>query len=330
MGGPRVDTGLEYLGLVFYHLCMARVQYLEVQCKSALNRVRGMPFKWSLNPYRGCAHACHYCYARASHTYYGLNAGEDFETKIFVKVNVADVLRRELARPSWPGEQVALGTITDCYQPAEGRFRVTRRVLEALLERRNPISMVTKSTLVLRDLDLLADLARVAHVRVYFSVTTMDPALWRTIEPGTPPPWKRLHVMRLLGEAGVPAGVLMAPILPGLTDSVAAIEAVVAAAAEHEAAFFGATALRLAPDVKEHYLDFVGAAFPDLLPRYQRAYPAANAPRDYQMALQTRVERIRARYGFTDDALQARYASMAPHSAATPPLTRPTQLALPL
>ena len=201
---------------------MARVQYIEVQCKSALNRVRGMPFKWSLNTYRGCAHACHYCYARASHTYYGLNAGEDFETKIYVKVNVADVLRRELARPSWLGEQVALGTITDCYQPAEGRFRVTRGVLEALLERRNPISMVTKSTLVLRDLDLLAELARVAHVRVYFTVTTMDPALWRVVEPGTPPPWKRLHVMRLLLQAGVPAGVLMAPILPGLTDSVAA------------------------------------------------------------------------------------------------------------
>ena len=309
---------------------MARAQYVEVPCKSALNRVRGMPFKWSLNTYRGCAHACHYCYARASHTYYGLNAGEDFETKIFVKVNAADVLRRELARPSWLGEQVALGTITDCYQPAEGRFRVTRGVLAALLERRNPISMVTKSTMVLRDLDLLAELARVAHVRAYFTVTTMDPALWRDVEPGTPPPWKRLHVMRLLLQAGVPAGVLMAPILPGLTDSVAAIEAVVAAAAEHGAAFFGATALRLAPDVKEHYLDFVGAAFPDLLPRYQRAYPAANAPRDYQTALQTRVERIRARYGFTDDALRARYTAMAPHIAATPPLTRPTQLALPL
>ena len=308
---------------------MARVQYIEIQCKSALNRVRGMPFKWSLNTYRGCAHACHYCYARASHTYYGLNAGEDFETKIFVKVNVADVLRRELARPSWLGEQVALGTITDCYQPAEGRFRVTRGVLEALLARRNPISMVTKSTLVLRDLDLLAELARVAHARVYVTVTTMDPTLWRAVEPGTPPPWKRLHVMRLLLQAGVPGGVLMAPILPGLTDSVAAIEAVVAAAAERGAAFFGTSALRLVPDVKEHYLDVVGAAFPALLPRYQRAYPAANAPRDYQTALQTRVERIRARYGFTDDALRARYASMgAP--AATTPLPCATQLALPL
>jgi DNA repair photolyase len=136
--------------------------------------------------------------------------------------------------------------------------------------------------------------------------------------------------MRLLLQAGVPAGVLMAPILPGLTDSVAAIEAVVAAAAEHGAAFFGTSALRLMPDVKEHYLDFVGATFPDLLPRYQRAYPAASAPRDYQMALQTRVERIRARYGFTDDALRARYVSPAPHFTATPPLTQPTQLALPL
>src|SRR5437763_8345800 len=222
---------------------------------------------------------------------------------IFVKVNVAVVILRELARPSWLGEQVALGTITDCFQPAEGRFRVTRAVLAALLEHRNPISMVTKSTLVLRDRDLLAELARVAHVRIYFTITTMDAALWRAVEPGTPPPWKRLHVMRLLGEAGVPAGVLMAPILPGLTDSVASIEAVVAAASEHGAAFFGTTALRLAPYVKEHYLGFVDATFPDLLPRYQRAYPAANATRDYQTALQARVDRIRARYGVTDDAL---------------------------
>src|SRR5207248_5489782 len=128
-----VHRALAYVERLFYDLAMAYVQYIEVPCKSALNRVRGMPFKWSLNTYRGCAHACHYCYARESHTYYGLNAGEDFETKIFVKVNVADVLRRELARPSWLGGQVALGTITDCYQPAEGRFRVTRGVLAALL-----------------------------------------------------------------------------------------------------------------------------------------------------------------------------------------------------
>src|SRR3712207_1856783 len=193
---------------------MASVHYLEVRCKTALNRVRGMPFKWSLNPYRGCAHRCHYCYARASHTFLEMDADEDFETKILVKVNFAEVLERELARPSWRGEQVALGTATDAYQPAEGRFRITRRVIEALLKRRNPMSLVTKSPLVLRDRDLLADLAAVAKVRVFFTITTMDRALWRRIEPGTAPPLKRLHVLRLLNEAGVPAGVLLAPILP--------------------------------------------------------------------------------------------------------------------
>src|SRR5947209_7797708 len=145
---------------LFYHGLMRRSQYLEISCKSALNRVQGMPFAWSLNPYRGCTHACHYCYARASHTYFDLNADEDFETRIFVKVNVADVLRRELARPSWRGEPIALGTATDCYQPAEGRFRLTRQVLEVCLDYSQPVSIVTKSTLIRRDQELLAALAR--------------------------------------------------------------------------------------------------------------------------------------------------------------------------
>ncbi len=308
---------------------MSRVQYVEVQCKSALNRVQGMPFKWSLNTYRGCAHACHYCYARASHTYLDLNADDDFETRIFAKVNVAEVLRRELARPSWQGESVALGTATDCYQPAEGRFRLTRGVLSVLLERRNPMSMVTKSTMILRDLDLLAELARLARVRIFFTVTTLDPALWRAVEPGTPPPWQRLRVMRRLIEAGVPAGVLMAPILPGLTDSVDSIDAVAAAAAEHGAAFFGAGPLRLAPFVKEHYLGFVGATFPDLLPRYERAYTGVNAPRNYQAMLHARIEQARARHGFAESAPRPRPEPATPSAVVTP---RPAavQLALPL
>ena len=306
---------------------MTRVQYVEVQCKSALNRVRDMPFRWSLNTYRGCAHACHYCYARASHTYLGLNADDDFETRIFAKMNVAEVLRRELSRPSWQGESVALGTATDCYQPAAGRYRLTRSVLAVLLERRNPTSMVTKSTMILRDLDLLSELARLARVRIFFTVTTLDPALWRAVEPGTPPPWQRLRVMRRLIEAGVPTGVLMAPILPGLTDSVASIDAVAAAAAEHGAAFFGAGALRLAPFVKEHYLGFVGATFPDLLPRYERAYTSTSAPRDYQAALHARIEQARARYGFAHSPLRP-----APASSPAAPVPRPVavQLALPM
>jgi DNA repair photolyase len=311
---------------------MARVRYVEIRCKGALNRVNGMPFKWSLNPYVGCVHSCQYCYARA---YYARadhgNAGEDFETRILVKANFADVLRRELGRPNWSGEQVALGTATDAYQPAEGRFRITRRVLEALRDVANPLGMVTKSPMVIRDLDVLADLARVAEVRVFFTVTTVDPDLWRTLEPGTANPLKRLHAMRRLHEAGVPAGVLLAPILPGITDSVASIEAVAAAAAEHGAAFFGATALRLAPVVKEHYLGFVGGSFPELLPRYERAYTATNAPREYTRALEPRVDRIRARHGFAVDSMRTRrLVPGAGPGDGTLPTRRGAQLALPL
>lgn len=285
---------------------MKKTHYIEQTCKSALNRVRGMPFAWSLNPYRGCVHACHYCYARASHAFLGMNADADFETKIVVKTNVADVLRRELARPTWTGEAVALGTVTDPYQPCEGRYRLTRRVLETLRDFRNPASITTKSTLVLRDLDVLVDVQRLAGVTVYVTVTTLDPELWRLIEPGTPPPLQRLAALGRLRAAGVPAGVFLMPILPGITDSADSIDAVAAAAAEHGAVSFATSSLRLAPLVKEHYLAFVGASFADLLPRYQRAYPGMEPPTDYRAALARRVARIRARYGFDDERLATR------------------------
>ena len=306
---------------------MASVQYIQIQCKTALNRVHGMPFKWSLNPYRGCAHRCHYCYGRASHTFYGMDADGDFETRILVKVNFAAVLQRELGRASWRGEQVALGTVTDAYQPAEGRFRLTRRVLEALRQRGNPMSLVTKSPMVLRDRDLLAELAQVANVRVFFTITTLDQTLWRLLEPGTANPLQRLRVMRLLNQAGVPAGVLLAPILPGITDSVESIEAVAAAAADYGAAYFGSTALRLAPFVKEHYLDFIRQAFPHLLGRYQRAYSGTNAPAEYQARLAARVARIRARHGFADDSMRHRSGPSATAPVPGRPLVQ--QLALP-
>jgi DNA repair photolyase len=285
---------------------MARATYIETTCKSALNRVSGMPFNWSLNPYRGCVHGCHYCYARATHAYFGMNADEDFETKIVVKTNFAEVLRRELARPSWSGEYVAIGTATDAYQPAEGKYRITRRALEALVAFRNPVGIVTKSTLILRDVDLLAELARWTKVRVYFTITTLDTDLWRLVEPGTPPPWKRLGVMRRVVDAGVPCGVLMAPVLPGLTDSTASIEAVASAAADHGAAYFGTSALRLGPLVKEHFYGFVAAAFPALLPSYRRGYAGMNAPAGYIETLTARVDEVRARYDFGEDSMRKR------------------------
>lgn len=308
---------------------MRRVEYVEITCKSALNRVAGMPFGWSLNPYVGCAHSCRYCYARA---YYAIaehgDAGRDFETRILVKANLPEVLRRELARRAWRRETVAIGTSTDAYQPAEGRFRLTRRALEAFRDHRNPIGLVTKSPLVLRDVDILADLARVTKVRIFFTVTTMDLGLWRTLEPGTASPRNRLAVMRRLVAAGVPAGVLLAPILPGITDSVESIEAVAAAAADYGALWFGSSALRLRPIVKEQYLGFVEAEFPELLARYERAYLTTNAPKAYQDALAARVDRVRARYGFTEDSMRLRELTPPPEAAAAP--TRSLQLALPL
>ena len=224
---------------------------------------------------------------------------------------------------------MSIGTATDPYQPCEGRYRITRAAIEALAERRNPLSIVSKSTLVLRDLDLLASLARVADVAVHFSITTLDPDTWRAVEPGTPPPWQRLAVMRRLVEAGVPCGVFLAPILPGITDSEASIEAVASGAREHGARHVWASPLRLAPLVKEHYLGFVGDTFPKLLPRYERAYVGANAPARYRSAIESRIDRIRARHGFEGDALGERsLPGSAP--AVQPPAACHRQLALAL
>lgn len=289
---------------MFYTLSMSRPTYIEQPCRSALNQVRGMPFRWSLNPYRGCVHGCHYCYARATHPYLGMNAGEDFSTRIVVKSNIADILCQELRRRSWQRERVALGTATDAYQPCEGRFGLTRRCLELLLEGQTPVSIVTKSTLILRDLDLLSALASGPGAFVYFTITTLDPAVWRPLEPGAPPPAQRLRVMQRLSAAGVPAGVLLAPVLPGITDAAASIEAVARAARDHGALTFGSNALRLAPPVKDHFLGLVATDYPDLLARYQRAYTGANAPDAYQAALARRIEAIRSRHGFTDDVMR--------------------------
>jgi DNA repair photolyase len=257
---------------------MARARYIPITCKSALNRVQGMPFKWSLNPYRGCVHACHYCYARATHTYLGLNADDDFETQIFLKSNIADVLDAELGRRSWMREQIAIGTATDAYQPAEGQFELTRRCLEVIGARRNPVSIVTKSTLIVRDIELLTEMTINARTAVYFTVTTMDYELSRILEPGTPPPRKRMEAMSRLAEAGVQCSVLMAPVVPGLTDDAASIDAVSKAAAEYGAESFTGLPLRLAPYVKEHFLEWLQLNFPGLLPWYRENFWKTNLP----------------------------------------------------
>jgi DNA repair photolyase len=307
---------------------LPRPEYVVVQCKSALNRVYNMPFRWSLNPYAGCRHSCVYCFARQFYVQADHGTRGQFAARILVKENFAWMLRQELSKPTWRGESVVLGTATDPYQPAEGRFRLARATLEALLRHENPFSMLTKSPLVVRDVDLLAALARVASVRVYLSVTTVDLGLWRTVEPGTANPFHRLAALRTLRQAGVPAGVLMAPIMPGLTDSLASIEAVASAAREHGALYFSGAPLRLMPTVKEHYLEFVGDHFPHLLRRYERAYPTTHAPQAYTSALSRRVQQVRAKFQFGDDEMRRRPIAAA---ATAPASAHPRrQLALPL
>ena len=264
---------------------MGRVHYEEIHCQSALNRVQGMGFRWSLNPYRGCVHGCHYCFARRFHGYFDLDASQDFSSVIFVKVNAPKVLRWELSRRSWQRETVVVGTATDPYQPIEGKYRVTRGCLEVFCQRRSPVSLITKGTMIVRDIDVLADLARRAGCTVCFSVPTMDAELWHKLEPGTPPPWKRLWAMERLVQAGVTAGVLLAPIVPGITDGENRLEAVVRAAADHGARFLGANTLYLKGGTKEHFLGFLEREYPHLQEMYRRLYPGGYAPKRFRETL---------------------------------------------
>lgn len=276
---------------------MASVTYREITCKSVLNPVQGKGIRWSINPYRGCAHACVYCFARVTHTYFDLNPGQDFQSIIMVKTNAPTVLRTELNRPSWRRDPVAIGSATDPYQPAEGRYRITRGILEALRDRGNPFGVVTKSTMILRDRDVLAEAAAKADVQICFSVTTLDRGLWRRIEPGTPPPWQRLRVMEQLRAAGIRAGVLLAPILPGLTDNDENLEAVVRAAVDYGAAFVGQRVLHLKSGVKEYYTGFLEREAPGLQQRYRMMYPGPFAPYRYQQEVDRRVEAIKDHWG---------------------------------
>jgi DNA repair photolyase len=249
-----------------------QVEYREEPCKVALNRVRGMPFDWSLNPYMGCVHRCTFCYVRAFERRADRPADHRYGTSIRVKVNVAEVLRRELARRSWRAEGIAIGAATDPYQPAEGRYRLTRACIQALAEAANPFSIITRGPLIVRDVDVLAEAARRAEVSVTFSVPTVDPDVWRTTEPGTAPPRQRLRALRTLVDAGIRASVGLAPILPGLSDRPDQLAAVVQAAREAGACGVWANLLYLRPGTREHFLDCLSRDWPELLPEYERLY----------------------------------------------------------
>jgi DNA repair photolyase len=271
-------------------------RYQEVTCRSALNPVKGMPFKWTLNPYRGCTHACHYCFARRYHTQFELGADDEFSSVIFVKTNFADVLRKELDRPSWAREMAALGTATDPYQPIEGHYKLTRRSIEALLAARNPVGIVTKGPMIVRDADLLADLSRVADCTVCVSVPTVDEDAWRALEPGTAHPLQRLRAVRKLREAGVKAGVLMAPVVPGFTTRKSQIEATIRAVRDHDAAFFGANVMYLKGGTKDHFMRFLRDEFPEMVDGYDRLYAGAYATGDYVKAVKGLIAVLQEKY----------------------------------
>jgi DNA repair photolyase len=276
-------------------------RYQEVQCRSALNRVEGMPFNWTLNPYRGCTHACHYCFARRYHAQFELDAHDEFASVILVKVNFADVLARELARPRWTRELVALGTATDPYQPIEGQYRLSRRALVELAAARTPVGLVTKGPMVVRDIDVLQQVSAVARCTVYLSVPSIDEDAWRRMEPGTAHPLQRLKAVRSLRRAGIRAGVLMAPLVPGVTTSRSSIQATLAAIADHGAAFVGANVLHLEGGTREHFFKFLEASYPHLVEGYQRLYGsgAKRVPRAYAKAVGAVVDDLRAASGLT-------------------------------
>ncbi len=268
---------------------------VEVHAKSILNRVRGMGFRWSVNPYRGCAHGCPFCYARRTHWFLDQDGVGQWSTTIFVKVNAPEVLRAELSRPSWKRELVAVGTATDPYQPAEARYRLTRAVLEALAQHRTPVHLVTRSPLVLRDLDVLTELASTAGATVCVSVATLDVELARQLEPAVAAPHHRLRTVQRLSSAGIRAGVLLAPVLPGLTDRPDQLEAVIRAAADCGAHFVVHNVLNLGQVTRDAFFAFLRDRHPELLPTYESLYPRRYAPSRYRREVDLHVERGKRR-----------------------------------
>ena len=271
--------------------------YQEVDCRSALNPVKGMPFEWTLNPYRGCTHACHYCFARRYHTQFELNSDDEFASVILVKRNFVEVLRKELDRPTWKREQVALGTATDPYQPIEGHYRLTRRTIEALTAGRTPTGIVTKGPMIVRDADVLSAFSKVTSCTVCMSVPTVDEDAWRTLEPGTAHPLQRLRAVRELADVGVNVGVLMAPIVPGFSSSRSKLERTIKSIADHGARFVGCNVMYLQDGTRSHFMDFIAREFPEMQPRFERLYTKKYPPDSYRKEIQGMVRVLQERYG---------------------------------
>ena len=309
---------------------MVSPEYREEPCRTALNKVSGMPFRWSLNPYTGCAHRCTFCFVRAFEARADRPSDDRYGRSIRVKVNIAEVLERELARRSWQREKVVVGTATDPYQPAEGRFRLTRACLGRLAASRTPIALITRGPMILRDIDVLSEAARSAGVSVTFSVPTIDPDVWRLTEPGTAPPRQRLRALSRLVGAGLDVGVGMAPILPGISDSPESLAAVVRAARDAGATGIWANLLYLRHGTREHFLDNLARDWPELLPVYQRLY----AGRDYLGKaeigpLQRQVAELRRQFDVRDRRT-VRLEEQPLDPTRPPRVDGPSQLELPL
>ncbi|TWD79368.1 DNA repair photolyase [Kribbella amoyensis] len=290
-GLVRSVTTPEFQGVTFH----------EVLARSALNSVpgSGMPFSWTVNPYRGCTHACRYCFARPSHRYLELDQGRDFDQQIVVKTNVAEVLRRELAKPSWRGEQVALGTNTDPYQRAEGRYRLMPGIIEALAGSGTPLSILTKGTLLRRDLALLRAAAEQVPVGIGVSLALADEELRRAVEPGVPSVRGRLELIRAVREAGLPCGVMVAPVLPWLTDSADQLDHLFGELAAAGATGVTTLVLHLRPGVKEWFMQWLAGERPDLVKRYEALYShGPNASPSYRRAFEGKVKPLLDHHGF--------------------------------
>jgi DNA repair photolyase len=297
-----------------------RIEYREEPCKSALNPVKGMGFKWSLNPYMGCVHRCTFCYVRHFEHRSDRPFDNRYGTSIRVKTNVAEVLRKELARSSWEHELVVVGAATDPYQPAEGRYKLTRGCLEAFRDASNPFGIITRGPMIVRDLDVLVDAARRAEVGVTFSIPTLDDDVWKRTEPSTAHPRQRLKAVKTLVDAGVDARVGMAPILPGISDRPEQLREVVRAAREAGATGIWANVLFLRPGTREHFLENLAEDWPEQVPLYERLY----AGKAYLGAAETKPLRAQV------SALSKEYGIRDRRKLKLAPPQQPEQLSLTL
>jgi DNA repair photolyase len=298
------------------------MEFLHVNARTIINEVPNasrMPFRFTINAYRGCSHACLYCFARPTHEYLNLNMADDFEKRIVVKINAVDRVRAELRSPKWAGDHIAMGTNTDPYQRCEGKYHLTRGIIQALSDARNPFSILTKSTLILRDIDLLAEAATRTHVHANFSIGTLDEEVWKRTEPGTPHPRRRVEAVAKLNAAGIETGVLVAPVLPGLSDSPEQLDEVVGACVEAGATSITSIYLHLRKGVKEHFLDDLASDRPDLAAELAERYRGAYLPKADTRRLASQVSELIEDHGGLPARRQTNRYGHAPAPPAQPP-----------